>query len=216
MDILEPEVPSSDTAMGEVNSDSLMTPIPETPPTSFADQDDCRTTNSSPHLSGDFSPLDEDEKRNGTPDSDIETTHDDLLLDDEDHHPEPAEQSSLSDYGDSDSELFDSLPQFSHSPPVPSNTEKPPDLLFDDPVRNPDWPGIPENRGFSQRDYDDDVDMLDLESPLMPPDDPQSPRTSPRGLGDKHLACLDEDLLLLSPGSHTSRRSLDNLDIDML
>ncbi|KAG9050638.1 hypothetical protein FS837_003738 [Tulasnella sp. UAMH 9824] len=216
MDILEPEVPSSDTAMDEVNSDGLMTPIPETPPILFADQDECRTTNSSPHPSEDFTPLDEDERRDRTLETDIETTHDDIFLCEEDHHPETAEQSNLSDYGDSDSELFGSLPPFWHSPPVPSDAEKLPDLHFNDLVRIPDWSGIPENRGPSQRDYDDDVGMLDFESPLMPPDDPQSPRTSLRGLGDKHPACLDEDLLLLSPGSHSSERSLDNLDINML
>lgn len=215
MDILEPEVPSSDTAMDEVNSDGLMTPILETPRISFADHDDCCTTNSSPRPSDDFSPLDEDERRDGTPETDIETTHDDIFLDDEDHDPETAEQSNLSDCGDSDLELLDSLPQFSHSPPVPSNVEKSPDSLFDDPVRIARRSSVPENKGFSQRDYDDDVDMLDFGSPLIPPD-PQSPGTSLRGLGDKHLACLDDDLLLLSPGSHSSRGALDNLEFDML
>ncbi|KIO28714.1 hypothetical protein M407DRAFT_229840 [Tulasnella calospora MUT 4182] len=176
MDILELDVPSTDTAMDEVKPDGFLTPVPGTPPISFANKDGRRTTNSSPHPSDDFSPLDEDEQGDGTPNSDLETTHNDIFLDDEYHSPDTVEGGSSSDHGDCDLEFLDSPPHFSHSLPVPFNAEEPPDLLFDDSVRIPDWSDINQNGGFSQRDDDyDEANMLDLESPLMTPDDPPLP-----------------------------------------
>ncbi|KAG8934083.1 hypothetical protein FRC01_005244 [Tulasnella sp. 417] len=217
MEILEPDVPSTDTAMDEVDSGDLMTPAPESPLIPFADKDDCRTTNFSPDLSDDFSPLDEEERRDGAADSDAETAHDDLFFVDEDQSSEAAEQGSLSDHGGSDSELLDWPGYLSHPPPLPPNAEKSLDLFFDDQVRLPDWSCMDQNEGFSRMDSDhSDVDMLDLESPLIPPDDLPSRDTSLNGPGDEHPPCLEQDTLLLSPVSHCSVGSLDSFEIEML
>ncbi|KAG8947940.1 hypothetical protein FRC04_010137 [Tulasnella sp. 424] len=214
-DILEPDVPSSDTAMDETNSDDLWTPVPGNHFMSSDNRDDHSPTNSSRQLRDEFSPLDEDEAPRSTQSSDFEAMHDDFFFDYEPQLHETANDDSPSNQGDSDLELLPWRPQVSDSP-VRSNATTPLDLLVDDPASGLEWSSIQLDEGFRVAEDDsDDLDMLDLGSPLPIPHPPLPPQSF-LGAADEHPTFLEEDLLLLSPASYRSKASLDDFEIEML
>lgn len=215
-DILEHDVPSSDTAMDETNPDYLETPVPGNPSMLFSDnRQDHLPTNSSQQLSDEFSPLDEGEAPRWTQSSDFEATHDDLFFDYEPQLHETAKGDSSSNQGDSDLELLPWRPQVSDSP-IRSNATTPLDLLFDEPGNGLEWSSMQLDEGFrAAEDDNDDLDMLDLGSPLPIPH-PPLPLQSFLGPADEHPTFLEEDLLLLSPASYSPNVPLDDFEIEML
>ncbi|KAG9018145.1 hypothetical protein FRB90_012108 [Tulasnella sp. 427] len=139
-----------------------------------------------------------------------ETSPEDLLLDFETQSHEAYEGSgSPRDVG--------GAPEASRSSPLAADVTISPDLLFDDPRSSPDWLNVHQSEAYrTTSDVNEDIDMLDITSPLSMTLDGSTSLPSPSTNPEGHAACLEDDMLLLSPDTDPDAEHLHHLDAEML